>query len=80
MTNKQITTDNQLNYLKCIAEFDEKLNSNKIIEENGVFYEITSSGEKKQILGKLSYSEWLLERIDLALNMMPQGVCRYPLK
>lgn len=80
MTDKLITTNQQLNYFKYIAEFDEKFKSNKIIEENGVFYEITSSGEKKQILGKLTYSEWLLERIELALNMMPQGVCRYPLK
>lgn len=79
MTNKLITADQQQNYFKYIAEFDEKFKSSKIIEENGAFYEITSSGEKKRVL-KLTYSEWLLERIELALNMMPQGVCRYPMK
>lgn len=75
-----ITTNQQQNYFNYIAEFDEKFKSGKIIEENGAFYEITSSGEKMRILGKLTYSEWLLERIDLTLNMMPQMICRYPTK
>ncbi|MBU4373064.1 MAG: hypothetical protein KJ714_01215 [Euryarchaeota archaeon] len=80
MTNKLITADQQQNYFKYIAEFDEKFKSSKIIEENGAFYEITSSGEKERVLGKLTYSEWLLERINLTLTMIPQGICRYPTK
>ena len=80
MTNKLITTNQQQLYFKYIVEFDEKFKSGKIIEEDGALYEITSLGEKERVLDKLTYSEWLLERIDLTLTMMPQRICRYPSK
>ncbi len=56
-------------YWKYIAEFDKKLESGDIIEENGVFYiKDDIHSDIKHRLIKPSYSEWLLEKILLSLK------------
>ncbi|CAD7768800.1 hypothetical protein FHEFKHOI_00432 [Candidatus Methanoperedenaceae archaeon GB50] len=49
-------------YIEHVAEFDKKIESEDIIEENGKFYEKEPSGNKIGVL-RPTYSEWLLERL-----------------
>jgi hypothetical protein len=54
--------------VQSIAEFDEKLKSGEISEKEGAFWEEISSGTSNRLVGRLTYSEWLLEKILLSLT------------
>lgn len=60
---------NQLreDYINYITEFDKKLKSKKIFKEDGFFYEETLEGGRNPVI-RLTYSEWLLERILLSFT------------
>ncbi len=61
--------DRSNEYFQYIAEFNKKLNSKDIIEENGAFYKMDAlHPEIRHQLIRPTYSEWLLEEILLSLR------------
>ncbi len=55
-------------YIQYVAEFDKKVKSGDIFEEEGAFYENTPVGGRNRLVGRLTYSEFLLEKILLSLK------------
>lgn len=43
--NMSITMNEDQNYIHYVVEFDEKLKSSEIFEEDGAFYEKTTGGK-----------------------------------